>query len=874
MKDNLQSPFSSRLTENLEIKPAYKYPQYKDENRRMRLTLPLIWKAVTCRYANPEQNINLYFLYLVVELLSVNLTFSSAASNEFYIFGNSLDSSGIWLYFHGTAFFLILGHIASYINRGAPNCLVKLGITGWLLFALGSFLSSLAENPVETKAPLMLLLCRMLVGHSYDTPRTKDLDYSLLVSIMLAASSVALDNDMKMGLLLLSYILAAGCLLIYRTRCISRAGRTIVRSGRQESAAGIFFSTPFFVCSATGMLFAMYLVIYTPGETLVHVDNNFQSISLFNSSNRNSDEAETENFVRSLLNRGRKMLDLAQIDDSQMSIVDTESDIAGENSRELILQIKTSQPCSYLRQTSLCDYDGRNWSRENLEPLPGDENEPEDAFKDRHMRFISSREPLPLGFRPRSRHRHGPRENFPHHGHSRQSVREFKDWHPLSAVVSIKSRVGDWIPLPYMSRRLLFPDNTLQMAEDRSLKAQMPLEDGITYQIRGFTGSLMTMGLNPEENFIDVKDRAQINERIISQKEAARKAAGFKGAFKVPKSRYSYSGEPYNYLDLPDSVPGRVQKLAELLTKNCEDDIAKAGALRGFIRTNCVYDYVNEKIPADRESTDYYLFSSRRGNCRIAASAMAVMCRSIGVPSRVVLGYAPNVYNPILKVYEVRGVGHAWCEIRVPRLGWVPFDATPSSSDSIESIRQRGTIAQLYSYILGTHTDAEFEQLAQNCRRAAKIAAAAVFLLCLVIIIHRRRQIADAAVLHFSAIKTAAADVRAAGAGPSRWGAALRMALAAARTGHAGAAYPEEAAWSQALLCLAELDLKPEDGQTALAFSGALPDRLRNLVLPLARARESRRWSGPQSADTAAPGPDCADALRRLRQELLRGTRS
>jgi transglutaminase-like putative cysteine protease len=76
---------------------------------------------------------------------------------------------------------------------------------------------------------------------------------------------------------------------------------------------------------------------------------------------------------------------------------------------------------------------------------------------------------------------------------------------------------------------------------------------------------------------------------------------------------------------------------------------------------------------------DYYLFEAEGGFCSYYASAMAVMLRSIGIPSRVVSGYAMGSYDPEMAAYKVvESDSHAWVEVYFPELGWVEFEPTAS----------------------------------------------------------------------------------------------------------------------------------------------------------------------------------------------------
>ena len=77
----------------------------------------------------------------------------------------------------------------------------------------------------------------------------------------------------------------------------------------------------------------------------------------------------------------------------------------------------------------------------------------------------------------------------------------------------------------------------------------------------------------------------------------------------------------------------------------------------------------------------------RSGYCSHYASALAVLGRALGVPTRMVLGYsASGVQAEADFTYEVTADQlHAWVEAYIDDVGWVPFDVTPASADDAEA---------------------------------------------------------------------------------------------------------------------------------------------------------------------------------------------
>ena len=72
-------------------------------------------------------------------------------------------------------------------------------------------------------------------------------------------------------------------------------------------------------------------------------------------------------------------------------------------------------------------------------------------------------------------------------------------------------------------------------------------------------------------------------------------------------------------------------------------------------------------------------FSGREGFCNYFASAEVLMLRSIGIPSRMVVGFAQGEHLADGNVYDVRKKdSHSWVEVFFPEQGWIIFEPTPS----------------------------------------------------------------------------------------------------------------------------------------------------------------------------------------------------
>jgi hypothetical protein len=139
--------------------------------------------------------------------------------------------------------------------------------------------------------------------------------------------------------------------------------------------------------------------------------------------------------------------------------------------------------------------------------------------------------------------------------------------------------------------------------------------------------------------------------------------------------------EREDLLDLPDIDP-RIAPLARKFAYEAPTDVERARAVEHHLRHD--YGYTLQLLPAAvADPLAHFLFVRRQGHCEYFASAMAVMLRTLGIPSRVVTGFQSGVYNPITGWQVVRGSdAHSWVEAWITGSGWTTFDPTPPDPGS------------------------------------------------------------------------------------------------------------------------------------------------------------------------------------------------
>jgi transglutaminase-like putative cysteine protease len=147
------------------------------------------------------------------------------------------------------------------------------------------------------------------------------------------------------------------------------------------------------------------------------------------------------------------------------------------------------------------------------------------------------------------------------------------------------------------------------------------------------------------------------------------------------------------YLALPSSLSPRVTELARQITAGRTNPPAKLVALMDWLRTTHEYTTNLPRHPTGVDPLEDFLFENKGGHCEYFASAITVLLRASGVPSRYVNGFLGGEWNDIGRYITVRdNRAHSWAEAYVGELGWVRVDATPSAPAGLRWGRLRQLI--------------------------------------------------------------------------------------------------------------------------------------------------------------------------------------
>jgi len=213
----------------------------------------------------------------------------------------------------------------------------------------------------------------------------------------------------------------------------------------------------------------------------------------------------------------------------------------------------------------------------------------------------------------------------------------------ITQTFEIDALAAIWAPVAFEAVSVRASDQDLRWDPDSStliVDSASPTSDGMTYtvvsQAAAFEGSVLRRS--------GTEDPATIVER---------------------------------YERLPGDFPDLVANLARRVTRQAPTRYDQALLLQNWFRNNFEYSLNSPAGHGDDALVDF--LESGVGYCEQFAGAFAAMARSIGIPSRVAVGFTPgeaDLSDP--DVYVVRGRhAHAWPELYFPGTGWVPFEPTP-----------------------------------------------------------------------------------------------------------------------------------------------------------------------------------------------------
>ncbi|MFC9467694.1 transglutaminase family protein [Streptomyces coelicoflavus] len=199
----------------------------------------------------------------------------------------------------------------------------------------------------------------------------------------------------------------------------------------------------------------------------------------------------------------------------------------------------------------------------------------------------------------------------------------------------------DWLPMPY-------PPSGVRVAGNwRYEPVGMTLVGDHGQNTRGLTYEVRSLSLQP----------------TAEQLAAA------------PQASAAFRRE---YTELPDSLPEVVSRTAREVTAGASNPYEQAVKLQEYFAINGGFEYDTQvDIGSGSEAIARFL-KQKEGFCVHFSFAMAAMARSLGIPARVAVGFAPGSPQADGSVSVGLRDAHAWPEVYFEGVGWTRFEPTPT----------------------------------------------------------------------------------------------------------------------------------------------------------------------------------------------------
>ncbi|TVQ31240.1 MAG: DUF3488 domain-containing protein [Phycisphaeraceae bacterium] len=243
-------------------------------------------------------------------------------------------------------------------------------------------------------------------------------------------------------------------------------------------------------------------------------------------------------------------------------------------------------------------------------------------------------------------------------------------------------------PIPISQRRGDAPLYTLNITyRNKQSGAIFTLFRPIEITISGY--ARLTRGL--DDQILELDASGRISYTIRSQLDA-----------ELPEQQgMRIPSQPAQFRD------GRIRELTDRVLADeglsrdpeleyTEDDERIARAIERYLQSNFMYTIEMTPPRQGEDPIEMFLFRSQVGHCEYFASAMAAMCRSVGIDARVITGYVATEYDDFDEVFIVReSDAHAWIEARVRENHWLTFDPSPPDQLALIMERKSGFLATL-----------------------------------------------------------------------------------------------------------------------------------------------------------------------------------
>ncbi|MEA5550836.1 DUF3488 and DUF4129 domain-containing transglutaminase family protein [Anabaena cylindrica UHCC 0172] len=549
----------------------------------------------------------------------------------------------------------IVGTIWSYYRRHNANIPVKFCIAIGMLVALGAFFGRFLGDWNDTRLSLAQLLIELQVLHSYDTPRRKDLGYSIVIGLILLGVAATLSQTMGFAPVLLLFLGVALPTLVldYRSRLGLKPTKKEKFTKKNTVSSNLkVLIVNFLVILGIGLgIFAIlprfpgYQLKSFPVSAPIELKGNFTGRNINNPGYVREGSGSGGNGTGQ--GRGGEP---GKVDNNFYYGFNSEmnQNLRGEMKPKVVMRVR-SQAEGFWRVLAFDRYTGKGWKISR-----NDQVTTLRRSSWNYRIFVD----LPLMRTP-----------------TKEVVQTY----------NVVSDLPNLIPSLSYPKEIYFPGPVIAVDPEGGLRSPVELSEGMTYTV---------------VSEVPYRDRTLLG-----------------------KATNKYSTDIKNhYLQIPPEIAAKVRnKTEEILANYNHERVSRTEDTRNlnsaYEKTLYLAQYLkqNYSIPENPLGLPYldekddlvesFLFKNQGGYPDHFSTVLTVMLRSIGIPARLVAGFAPGEFNPFTGMYIVRNTdAYAMTEVYFPQYGWFAFDPIPNHSlipPSIEEDQTFSVLRQFWSWVAG-----------------------------------------------------------------------------------------------------------------------------------------------------------------------------
>ncbi|MGK7956784.1 MAG: DUF3488 and DUF4129 domain-containing transglutaminase family protein, partial [Crocosphaera sp.] len=540
----------------------------------------------------------------------------------------------------------IMGGVWSWYRRKQRNITLKFFLAIAMLGVLSAFLVRLTQNLNDSRLVLAELLVQLQVLHSFDLPRRKDLGYSMVIGLILLGVAGTISQTVAFAPWLLFFLILAipSLVLDYRSRLGLKAidqQFKIPFKSRQSSKKTVKYSP--ISLKSISILIAITLLFGLTIFTLMPRFPGYQLQSFPVDSPLDADSQKFSGQNKGIVNPGysNNQGQGGQGQDNNASQgkgqVD-DSQYYGFNTKMNQNLRGEMKPKIVMRVRS---HSPGFWKALSFDHYTGQ------GWK------ITNDEDFDTLQRDKWSYRFFLR--FPS-----TAMKTKKVIQSYTAVADLPNI----IPSLSQPRHLYFPAQEIGVDDLDNLRSPVGLLEGLTYTV---------------VSNVPYRDRTALQ-----------------------KSPPDYSDKiKETYLNIPPEIEEKVRNKTLQLLKT--QSFKSTYELVLFLTQAVKQQYtIQEELPFFEDNEDLvesFLFKYEGGAVDHFATTLTIMLRSVGIPARLTVGFAPGQFNPLTGFYVVKNTdAYALTEVYFPYYGWYMFDPIPGHDLFPASLEEDQTFSVLKQF--------------------------------------------------------------------------------------------------------------------------------------------------------------------------------